>query len=184
MHFREPSGAATTLLHQGIALALYGDGTRELAELEAELRAAGFEDSRGFLLGLGLYLRARFPRDIAMRARGVESEPQAVRDALIEGLGCAGQGLLATEDRVAQEVTLGLDAHLPEPYFVGLGRRMHDAYGNLSGARYFEQVSAPWTLDRERAMSFLRGQPEPVASAMLRGYAAVLEARVRGAGAK
>jgi hypothetical protein len=177
--FKEPE-PTTALLHEGIALALYGDASRELGEILRELRDAGIEDQRGFCLGLGLYLRGRFPKDIAARVHGVEQEPPAIRDALIEGLGCAGLGLLATEDRLAREVRIGIDSNLPEAYFVGLGRRMVDAFGNLSQLRYFEMSAGPWMLERARAETFVREQPALVASALMRGYDAARRERSLG----
>jgi len=169
LRFDEPHGA-TALLHEGIAIGLYCDGELELEAIERELRAAGIEDLSGFYRGLGLFLRFKFPRDIAMRAHGVESRAPEVRDALIEGLGLAGQGLVDTEDRVAQEVQIGIDSRLPEIYFVGLGRRMQCAFATLSGLRYHEMTAGPWMLERERAVRFATSKPEPIAQALLRGY--------------
>ncbi|HTF88234.1 MAG TPA: hypothetical protein VK843_07470 [Planctomycetota bacterium] len=170
--------APMTLLDEGIAMALYGDGHLELAQIERELREAGIDDLRGFYLGLGTFLRVKFPRDIAMRARGVENLPPEVRDALIEGLGCVGVGSLATEDRLAREVQIGTDAQLAEAYYIGLGRRMHDAFGD-SSLRYFEMIAGPWMLERERAAHFANRRGGAVADALMRGYDAALREHQR-----
>ncbi|MEO6708698.1 MAG: hypothetical protein ABI054_08055 [Planctomycetota bacterium] len=170
--------APMTLLDEGIAMALYGDGHLELHLIERELREAGVDDLRGFYLGLGTFLRVKFPRDIAMRAHGVEDQPPEVRDALIEGLGCVGVGSLATEDRLAREVQIGIDAKLPDAYYVGLGRRMHDAFGDAR-LRYFEMTAGPWMLERERAAYFASSRAEAIADALMRGYDAALREHQR-----
>lgn len=176
LRFRElpeqDSAPPSTLLHEGIAVALYGDGSHTLEQIQRELSDSGIEDPRGFYLGLGSFMRVKFPHDIAMRVRAVETEPPKIRDALIEGVGCSGLGMLATEDRVAREVQLGLDAKLPRAYFAGLGRRMHDAFGNLTLEHYFEMTAGPWMLERERAEEFALSQPKPVADSLLAGYRA------------
>jgi hypothetical protein len=187
LNFREPrrtsshassfgdAPASPSLRDQGIAMALYGDGALTLEEIERELAAAGVTDPRGFQLGLGPFLRSRFSRDLDARMRAIEATPPATRDALIEAIGLTGIGQVPTADRIAREVQLGLDAKLPEAYFVGVGRRMYGVHGDLTISHYFQMSAGPWMLLRERALAFARTQPEPVASALMGGYDAVYQ---------
>ncbi|HTF88770.1 MAG TPA: glycosyltransferase family 39 protein [Planctomycetota bacterium] len=169
LRFHEPPGDQA-FLHEGIAGGLYTDASKTLEEIQREIAGAGIADPRGFYLGLGLFLRATHSREIAARVHDVESEPPAVRDALIEAIGRMGIGMVATEDRVAREVELGLAANLPEAYFVGVGRRMVAVHGNLALPHYFDMTCGPWRLVRERGLDFARAQPAHVAAALLRGY--------------
>jgi hypothetical protein len=156
LRFVDPHPA---LVHEAIAIALYGDGSRTLEEIQRELADAGVTDHRGFYLGLGPMLRARLGGDIASRVRAVEGYPPDVRDALIEAVGRFGLGNLVTEDRIREEIQQGLDADLPPAYFTGLAHRAYEARGDLTVAHYFDMRTGPWMIDMERAWQAFRDVP-------------------------
>jgi hypothetical protein len=181
LRFREePGSAPAARLRNGIAMALYADPTLELSDIRAELESVASGDLTAFYRSLGPYLRARFPGDLVARVKFATTLPPEIRDPLLEGIGAHGIGMVATADRVAREVQLGLDGNFPEPFFVGLGRRLLEVRGDLTQEHYFEMSATPWIFHPSAAQDFARRQPASVVEPLLRGLeAARLEFQVR-----
>jgi hypothetical protein len=121
-HERDPQ-----MLHEALATALYGDGAGSFEANCDEIRAAGVEDLRGFLVGFGLMLMRHYVgkvgdsaearADFAARVARVSSFEPPVRDALIDGIGRFGTWELRPEEVVLEEVRHALEQDLPEPLF-------------------------------------------------------------------
>lgn len=165
--FNEPQ---PELLHEALAIALYGSGEGSYESMCDEIRAAGVEDLRGFQLGMGLMLMRHKGRDFKERIDVVTGFDAPTRDALIEGIGRFGQWELGTEDTVLREAKLGVEAALPEPFFVGLGRRLHSSLGDARVPRYFERHSPPAFLSRAKAERLLAEAPDSARGLLRAGY--------------
>ena len=172
LRFRERSPAA---LHDALAIALYGSGEGSFESMCDEIRAAGVQDLSGFYRGMGLMLMRHHGREFAPRIAVVQPFPPEIRDPLIEAIGRFGQWELSSEDTVLREAELGLASNFPEPFFVGLGRRLHDSLGDSRILHYFERRAGPVAFDRERGLLWLESVPEPARESMRRGYSAALD---------
>ncbi len=162
--------AQPELLHEALAIALYGPGEGSFESMCDEIRAAGVEDLRTFELGMGLMLMRHKSRDFKERIDVVTGFDAPTREALIEGIGRFGQWELGTEDTVLREAKLGVDSAFPEPFFVGLGRRLHSALGDARVPHYFERHSAPAFLSRAKAETLLAEVPESARGLLRAGY--------------
>jgi len=158
------------LLHESLAIALYGWGEGSFESMCDEIRAAGVEDLRGFELGMGLMLMRHKSRDFGERIAHVAGFEAPVRDALVESIGRFGQWEFGTEDTVLREVQAGADAGFPEPFFRGLGRRLQLSLGDARIRHYFQRHSAPAFLSRDKALALLAEMPESARAAVLAGY--------------
>jgi hypothetical protein len=158
------------LLHEALAIALYGSGEGSFESMCEEIRSAGVSDLRGFELGMGLMLMRHKGRDFQERIDVVAGFDAPTRDALIEGIGRFGQWELGTEDTVLREAKLGVDAGFPEPFFVGLGRRLHSALGDARVTHYFERHSSPAFLSRAKGEHLIAEAPESARGLLRAGY--------------
>lgn len=158
------------LLHESLAIALYGSGVGSFEDQCAEIRSAGIDDLRGFQLGMGLMLMRHKGRDFKERVDLVSGFEPATRDALIESIGRFGQWELGTEDTVLREARLGLELGFPEPFFRGLGRRLFSAIGDARIPHYFERRASPVFLVPARAQALLAELPDAARVPMLAGY--------------
>jgi len=153
-----------------IAMGLYGDPSVELEEIRSEMRAVVSDDLAALHRGLGPWLRAKFPGDVPARVRFAQSLPPEIAEPLIEGVGAHGIGMVATADRVEREVRMGLESGFPEPFFVGLGRRLREVRGDLAQEHYFEANEGPWMFWTSKATAFAHRQPPKIADALQRGF--------------
>ncbi len=167
LSFRE---SEPELLHESLAIALYGWGEGSFESMCDEIRAAGVEDLRGFELGMGLMLMRHKSRDFGERIAHVAGLAAPVRDALVESIGRFGQWELGTEDTVLREVQAGVDAGFPEPFFRGLGRRLQLSLGDARIRHYFERHSSPAFLSQDKARALVGEMPESARAAVLAGY--------------
>ncbi|HUR28452.1 MAG TPA: hypothetical protein VM509_09715, partial [Planctomycetota bacterium] len=93
LRFREqPASGPAARLQTGIAMALYDDPALELPDIRAELDSIAGDNLTAFYRGLGPYLRARFPGNVAARVEFALTLPPEIRDAVIEGIGAHGIG--------------------------------------------------------------------------------------------
>ena len=146
-------------LRAAAALALFSQGNRPLAEIEASCRAVEPDGWPDFLLGLRYWLRQRHRGanpDPAVRFAELEGYPPADRPHLAEGLGRLGLGVKIREDWLQREASWRPES-FHEEYLQGVGWRVH---------RHL-----PWRLRPDLALAFIEGvEPATSRHLLLRGY--------------
>jgi len=173
--FREPE---RELLEAALATNAFGDGARSLEEVRALLEGLGLEETSGFALGLGPMLRAREGEDLAARMAAAGRGPEDWRSSLEEAVGRFGLGFSNTEDRLEEELRIGIERSFPDAYFRGVGYRLWHARGDRRLARYFEQTCLPFAVSARRALAFIAHQDARIKPLLLEGYQRAVRAHM------
>jgi hypothetical protein len=152
------------------------DTVRALCERE------GGSNWRCLLLGLGTYWRRVRGPNIQERVRAVEALPAEDRPYLLEAIGRDALGSHVDRENLGRQIARGLDKGMPDPYFVGLGYRMHECLGEDLGApNTLARVARPWIFHPELVEDFVAGQTPRVAACLREGYARAVRERSLGA---
>jgi hypothetical protein len=167
--FDEP---APGLLEYTLAVHLFSPGKLALAEVRAEAARLGF-DERDVLVALGAAWRERYGGELPERRKAVlerEAVGREVRPLVEESFGRFGLGFQVTEDRLREELALGLAHDFPEEYFRGLGYRLFSTRGDRALSGYWRQTRSPCFIDHDRALAFIGAADARVAPWLLAGF--------------
>jgi hypothetical protein len=167
--FDEPERA---LLEYTLAVHLFAPGKLGLADVRAEAARLGF-DERDALVALGATWRERYGGELPGRRAAVlerEAVGDGVRPLVEESFGRFGLGFQVTEDRLREELALGLAHDFPPEYFRGLGYRLFSTRGDRELAGYWRQTRSPCFVDHDRALGFIGAADARVAPWLLEGF--------------
>ena len=163
------------LLDYTLAVNLYGPGEVPLPALAEEITALdpGAEDD--WYVGLGPMWRTRYGPSVEIpdRLQRALAEPQldpARHSATTESFGRFGLGFLVTEDRLREELRLGLEHDLPREYFLGLGYRLYSVRGDRELRGYQRQTNSPFFVDPDRGRAFIERQDPAVREPLREGF--------------
>ena len=162
------------LLVYTLAVNLFGPAQFDLTEVQSLTAALdpGREDD--WYLGLGPMWRVMYGGleipDRLERALATEGLDPERRAAVVESLGRFGLGFLVTEDRLREELRIGLAGGLPPEYFRGVGYRLYSVRGDRELAGYQRQTNSPFFIDPARGLRFIAAQDESIRAPLLEGF--------------